>query len=44
MCGKLCSAMYMAKAFPASTHFIKKKTPVTWQGDGLQNEFDQNSS
>jgi hypothetical protein len=23
MCGKLCSAMYMAIAFPASTHFYK---------------------
>jgi hypothetical protein len=25
MCSKLCSAMYMAIAFPASTQFLKKK-------------------
>jgi hypothetical protein len=33
MCSKLCSAMYMAMAFPASTHLEKKKTLVTWLGD-----------
>jgi hypothetical protein len=32
MCSKLCSAMYMATAFPTSTHFVKK-TLVTWLGD-----------
>jgi len=25
MCGKLCSVMHMAIAFPASTHFLLKK-------------------